>query len=133
MRVPTIKIASLMTLVESKVTYPLPTNSSSVCSKNAYQDAYGKKPPRTIKQRASFGFISTIILLILWIVALFMVVFEIVRFYKKNLPASTMLRSQIILSVFAFTCLIIVLLGLFGIIQGGYKTIFDFAGTIGAT
>ena len=62
-----------------------------------------------------------------------MIVFEIARYRKRNLPAKTMLRSQIILSVFSTICLILEILGLLGIVEGGVKIVSDFLCTIVAT
>ncbi|CAD0082471.1 unnamed protein product [Aureobasidium vineae] len=93
----------------------------------AYYDDY------TNTSRASFAYISAVILVILWFIALCMIIFEIVRFHKKNLPAKTMLTSQIILSVFSSIAFIIEMLGLFAIIYGGYKSLLDWFGTIVAT
>jgi heme/copper-type cytochrome/quinol oxidase subunit 2 len=81
----------------------------------------------------TFAFISGVILVILWFIALFMIIFQIVRFHKKNLPAKTMLAMQIILSVFATIALIIEVMGLFFIVIGGIKNLLDFFGTIVAT
>jgi hypothetical protein len=81
----------------------------------------------------TFAFISGVIFLILWCIALSMIVFQIVRFHKKNLPAKTMLTMQIILSVFATVALIIEVMGLFFIVMGGIKNLMDFFGTIIAT
>jgi hypothetical protein len=81
----------------------------------------------------TFAFISGVILLILWFMALFMIIFQIVRFHKKNLPARTMLRMQIALSVFGSIALIIEVMGLFFIVIGGIKNLMDFFGTIIAT
>ncbi|KAH0342095.1 hypothetical protein KCU81_g5857, partial [Aureobasidium melanogenum] len=82
------------------------------------------------ENRATFGYISAVILVILWFFALFMIMFEIVRFHKKNLPSKTMLTSQIILSVFCTICFILELLGIFINISGGIKTLLNFFGTI---
>ncbi|KAG9961887.1 hypothetical protein KCU61_g5177, partial [Aureobasidium melanogenum] len=82
--------------------------------------------------RATYGFISAIILAILWFFALFMIIFEIARFHKKNLPAKTMLTSQIILSVFCTICFLLEMLGLFLNVDGGIKTLLNFSGTIAA-
>jgi heme/copper-type cytochrome/quinol oxidase subunit 2 len=81
----------------------------------------------------TFAFISGVILVILWFIALAMIIFQIVRFRKKNLPAKTMLTMQIILSVFATIALIIEVMGLFFIVIGGIKNLLDFFGTIIAT
>jgi hypothetical protein len=81
----------------------------------------------------TFAFISGVIFLILWFIALSVIVFQIVRFHKKNLPAKTMLTMQIILSVFATVALIIEVMGLFFIVMGGIKNLMDFFGTIIAT
>jgi hypothetical protein len=81
----------------------------------------------------TFAFISGVILVILWFIALAMIIFQIVRFHKKNLPAKTMLTMQIILSVFATIALIIEVMGLFFIVIGGIKNLLDFFGTIIAT
>ncbi|CAD0106821.1 unnamed protein product [Aureobasidium uvarum] len=93
----------------------------------AYYDDY------TVRSRATFAYISAVILIILWFIALFIIIFEIVRFHKKNLPAKTMLTTQIILSVFSSIAFIIEMLGLFAIIYGGYKSLLDWVGTIIAT
>ncbi|KAG9647888.1 hypothetical protein KCU64_g9996, partial [Aureobasidium melanogenum] len=82
--------------------------------------------------RATYGFISAIILAILWFFALFMIIFEIARFHKKNLPAKTMLTSQIILSVFCTICFLLEMLGLFLNVDGGIKTLLNFSDTIAA-
>ncbi|KAH0291270.1 hypothetical protein M436DRAFT_76174 [Aureobasidium namibiae CBS 147.97] len=81
----------------------------------------------------TFAFISGVIFLILWFIALFMIIFQIVRFHKKNLPAKTMLTMQIILSVFATIALIIEVMGLLFVVMGGVKNLLDFFGTIIAT
>jgi hypothetical protein len=81
----------------------------------------------------TFAFISGVILVILWFIALFMIIFQIVRFHKKNLPAKTMLTMQIVLSVFATIALIVEVMGLFFIVIGGIKNLLDFFGTIVAT
>jgi hypothetical protein len=81
----------------------------------------------------TFAFISGVIFLILWFITLFMIVFQIVRFHKKNLPAKTMLTMQIVLSVFATVALIIEVMGLFFVVMGGIKNLMDFFGTIIAT
>ncbi|THW78062.1 hypothetical protein D6D19_01800 [Aureobasidium pullulans] len=83
--------------------------------------------------RATFGYVSAIILIFLWAIALAIIAFQIVRYHKKNLPAKTMLTSQYILGVFATICFLIEFLGLFGIIRGGYKTFYDFLGVVIAT
>lgn len=62
-----------------------------------------------------------------------MIVFEIARYRKRNLPAKTMLRSQIILSTFSTICLILEILGVCGILDGGSKIFLDFCFTIIAT
>jgi hypothetical protein len=62
-----------------------------------------------------------------------MVIFQIVRFHKKNLPASTMLAMQITLSVFATIAFLIEVMGLFFIVLGGVKNLMDFFGTVIAT
>lgn len=80
--------------------------------------------------RVTFAYISSVILVILWFFALFMIIFEIVRFHRKNLPAKTMLTSQIILSVFCSICFIIEMLGLFVIEYGAYTSFLTFIGTI---
>ncbi|KAG9693088.1 hypothetical protein KCU95_g1550, partial [Aureobasidium melanogenum] len=82
------------------------------------------------ENRATFGYISAVILVILWFFALFMIMFEIVRFHKKNLPSKTMLTSQIILSVFCTICFILEILAIFININGGIKTMLNFIGTI---
>jgi hypothetical protein len=81
----------------------------------------------------TFAFISGVILVILWFIALAMIIFQIVRFHKKNLPAKTMLTMQIVLSAFATIALIIEVMGLFFIVIGGIKNLLDFFGTIVAT
>ncbi|THX86595.1 hypothetical protein D6D05_02422 [Aureobasidium pullulans] len=83
--------------------------------------------------RATFGYVSAVILIFLWAIALAIIAFQIVRYHKKNLPAKTMLTSQYILGVFATICFLIEFLGLFGIIRGGYKTFYDFLGVVIAT
>lgn len=80
--------------------------------------------------RTTFAYISSVILVILWFFALFMIIFEIVRFHRKNLPAKTMLTSQIILSVFCSICFIIEMLGLFAIEYGAYLSFLNFIGII---
>jgi len=62
-----------------------------------------------------------------------MIIFQIVRFHKKNLPAKTMLTMQIVLSVFATIALIIGVMGLFFVIMGGIRNLLEFFGTIVAT
>ena len=62
-----------------------------------------------------------------------MIIFQIVRFHKKNLPASTMLTMQIILSVYATIALIFEVMGLAFVVIGGIKNLLDFFGTIFAT
>jgi hypothetical protein len=62
-----------------------------------------------------------------------MIIFQIVRLHKKNLPAKTMLTMQIVLSVFVTIALIIEVMGLFFIVIGGIKNLLDFFGTIVAT
>ncbi|KAI4847571.1 hypothetical protein E4T44_04432 [Aureobasidium sp. EXF-8845] len=93
-----------------------------------YDDINWKNPPRN-----TFVFISSIVFLILWSIALCMVIFQIVRFHKKNLPATTMLTMQIILGVFTTIAFLIELMGLLYIVSGGYKNLLDFFGTIIAT
>ncbi|THY34843.1 hypothetical protein D6D01_01845 [Aureobasidium pullulans] len=83
--------------------------------------------------RATFGYVSAVILIFLWAIALAIIAFQIVRYHKKNLSAKTMLTSQYILGVFATICFLIEFLGLFGIIRGGYKTFYDFLGVVIAT
>ncbi|THZ11504.1 hypothetical protein D6C90_10504, partial [Aureobasidium pullulans] len=83
--------------------------------------------------RATFGYVSAVILIFLWAIALAIIAFQIVRYHRKNLPAKTMLTSQYILGVFATICFLIEFLGLFGIIRGGYKTFYDFLGVVIAT
>ena len=62
-----------------------------------------------------------------------MVIFQIVRFHKKNLPATIMLTMQIILGVYTSLAFIIELMGLLYVVSGGYKNLLDFFGTIIAT
>lgn len=73
------------------------------------------------------------IFLILYFIALFMIIFQIVRFHKKNLPAKTMLTMQIILSIFSTIVMIFEIMGLFFILIGGVRNLLDFFGTIVAT
>ncbi|KAG9647252.1 hypothetical protein KCU95_g8363, partial [Aureobasidium melanogenum] len=80
--------------------------------------------------RATYGFISAVILVILWFVALSMIIFEIARFHKKNLPVKTMLTSQIILSAFCTICFLLEMVGLFLNVDGGIKTVLNFFATI---
>ncbi|KAI5196541.1 hypothetical protein AUEXF2481DRAFT_92332 [Aureobasidium subglaciale EXF-2481] len=80
------------------------------------------------KSTKTFSYISAVILIFLWALALFMIVFQIVRFHKKNLPAKTMLTMQTILFVFSVICFALELLGIF-VLTGGYKTILDFFGS----
>ncbi|KAG9514237.1 hypothetical protein KCU93_g9844, partial [Aureobasidium melanogenum] len=80
--------------------------------------------------RATYGFISAVILVILWFFALSIIIFEIARFHKKHLPAKTMLTSQIILSVFCTICFLLEMLGLFLNVDGGIKTVLNFFATI---
>lgn len=62
-----------------------------------------------------------------------MIIFQIVRFHKKNLPAKTMLTMQIILSIFSTIVMIFEIMGLFFILIGGVRNLLDFFGTIVAT
>jgi hypothetical protein len=62
-----------------------------------------------------------------------MVIFQIVRFHKKNLPATKMLTMQIILGVYTTLAFIIELMGLLYVVSGGNKNLLDFLGTIIAT
>jgi len=73
------------------------------------------------------------VFLVLWLIALCMVIFQIVRFHKKNLPATIMLTMQIILGVYTTLAFIIELMGLLYVVSGGYKNLLDFFGTIVAT
>lgn len=81
----------------------------------------------------TFAYISAVIFLILYFIALFMIIFQIVRFHKKNLPAKAMLTMQIILSIYSTIVMIIEIMGLFFIVVGGVRNLLDFFGTIVAT
>ncbi|KAI4718060.1 hypothetical protein E4T48_05702 [Aureobasidium sp. EXF-10727] len=120
----TMQIAATLTIIVGYIMFL--TRYNNYISWAYYDDYYHPS-------RATFAYISSVILVILWFIALFMIIFEIVRFHKKNLPAKTMLTSQIILSVFSSIAFIIEMLGLFSILYGGYKSLLDWIGTIIAT
>ncbi|KAI4731541.1 hypothetical protein E4T49_00708 [Aureobasidium sp. EXF-10728] len=137
----TMQIAATLTIIVGYIMFLTRYNSYISW---AYYDDYYQLPNQTSAKeayqqhkispsRATFAYISSVILVILWFIALFMIIFEIVRFHKKNLPAKTMLTSQIILSVFSSIAFIIEMLGLFSIVYGGYKSLLDWIGTIVAT